>query len=188
MQIYFRLQTHLHTSIFRFPAHYRSIEWASTQILMRKLVARDMAPKVRWKKRKSSNFIGFTWDFHLNWHCPKCEILSLRALGANWFFDSRRPCTARYFVFLHFMGRLSKLARQILIRKPERTKMWKRKIWKIWIFFNFSTKNVFSRFSKSIFFLMKKKIHSDFFVILNLYLYWRKESSRAPRKHIALAH
>ena len=109
MQIYFRLQTRLHTSIFRFPALYRSIECASRQILMRKLVARDMVPESQAKKRKSSN-IGFTWDFHLNLYCPKSGILGFASVGCKLIFDSRRACTARYFVSLHFMGRLSMLA------------------------------------------------------------------------------
>jgi hypothetical protein len=59
------------------------LECASRHILMRKIIARDMVPESQAKKRKSSNFIGFTWDFHLNWHCTKFGILGLRASDSN---------------------------------------------------------------------------------------------------------
>ena len=105
----FSTPEHLHTSIFRFPARYRSIECASTQILMRKLVARDMVPESQARKRKSSN-IGFTWDFHLNWHLHQIWNFVFGSVGCKLIFDSRRACTARYFVSLHFMDRLNVLA------------------------------------------------------------------------------
>ena len=57
---------------------------------------------------------------------------------------------------------------------------------KIWCF---SKKKFFSRFSKSIFFMIKKYFSLEILVPnLYLYMYWRKEPSRAPRKRITHAH
>jgi hypothetical protein len=67
MQINVRLQTRLHSSIFRFLALYGSIECANRQILISQIAARDIAPENLLKTGKfgeTSNPIGFTWDFH----------------------------------------------------------------------------------------------------------------------------
>ena len=67
-------------------------------------------------------------------YCPKSGILDFASAGCKLIFDSRRACTARYFVSLHFMGRLSKLAGRFWWNKSERTKCWKRTFWKMWKF------------------------------------------------------
>mgnify|MGYP004393861729 CR=1 FL=1 len=122
--------------------------------------------------RKSPNFIGFTWDFHLNLYCPKSGILDFASAGCKLIFDSRRACTARYFVSLNFMGRLSKLAGRFwwnnhreqhfenaIFESFENFGKWS---WKFRIFRKFSIFQIFENFhvfrknAKSIFSMMKK--------------------------------
>ena len=59
VQINFRLQARLHSSIFRFLALYGSIECASRQILIRQFVARDMDFRFPPIFRKCSIFSDF---------------------------------------------------------------------------------------------------------------------------------
>ena len=132
------------------------------------------------------------------------------SIGCKLMFDSKRPCTARCFVSLHFMDRLSKLAGRFDTNIRENNKLkknenfWNPKILKIFVKFSdfskmldFSDFRHFSFFEKKFFFRAfqnrfspwwKNIFHSDFFVVPNLYLYWRKGPSRAPRKRSALAH
>ena len=104
---FFRLQTHLHTSISRFPARYWSIECASTQIFDAKTCSSRYGPRKSGGKSENRQisliYLGFSFRLAF-------ADFGFTSIGCKLMFDSKRPCTARCFVSLHFMGRLSKLA------------------------------------------------------------------------------
>jgi hypothetical protein len=117
IQINFRLQTRLHSSIFRSLALYGSIECASRQILITKIAARDIAPENLLKTGKfgeTSNSIVFTWDFHLNWQCPNFLFCEWR-MQINFRFQTRLHNSV--FRFLALYGSIECANRQILISK-----------------------------------------------------------------------
>ena len=93
------------------------------------------------------------------------------SIGCKLMFDSKRPCTARCFVSLHFMGRLSKLAgiwyehqREQQIKKNE--KIWKSENFEnIRQIFGFFEDVRFFRFST--FFIFREKKNRPGFYLLN---------------------
>ena len=169
IQINFRLQTRLHSSIFRSLALYGSIECASRQILITKIAARDIAPENLLKTGKfgeTSNSIVFTWDFHLNWQCPNFLFCEWR-MQINFRFQTRLHNSV--FRFLALYGSIECANRQILISKIVARDMDFRCFpifRKFSIFFRFSDFpdfRKFSNFRKNVFFGCYLSDH-DFFL------------------------
>ena len=120
MQINVWLQTPLHSSIFRFLAHYGSIEWASRQILIFFNAARDIAPENLLKTGKFGGTSKFHW-IYLRFSFKLALSQFLNFLFCGWWmqinFQFQTRLYSSIFNFLVLYGSIECASRQILIRQ-----------------------------------------------------------------------